>query len=137
MFFSIFLINLHRIKPGLSFIIKILMKTDLKYLKDLAAGDNTIIIEMIDLFSVQVKEVIADMQKAEEESDYDAISKIAHKAKSSVAIMGMHVLAEKLQELEIMARQGNSPEKYKDYINFFIQESDIAIKELTEYKTTL
>jgi len=113
------------------------MKIDLKYLTEICDGDRDVITEMIDLFEVQVSEIIEEMQKAELESDYDTLSNIAHKAKSSAAIMGMHMLSEKLKELELLSKNKSNPEKYKEYVDLFIQESNIAIKELTEYKSTL
>lgn len=113
------------------------MKTDLKYLTEICNGDKVTMVEMIDLFIVQINEIIDEMKKAGRETDHETLSQLAHKAKSSVAIMGMQVLSEKLKEFELVAKNKNNPEKYQGYIDFFIQESNIAVKELTEYKTTL
>jgi len=112
------------------------MKTDLNYLSSICEGNQQIINEMIDLFSIQIKEMSADMLKVEKEADYITLSNIAHKAKSTVAIMGMTILSEKLRDLEIMAKEGKNPETYKEQIDFFINESEIGIKELNNYRNT-
>ena len=113
------------------------MKTDLNYISSICNGDHDIIIEMIDLFSSQIREMALEMTLADEKSDYNSLSKIVHKAKSTVAIMGMKPLANRLQELELMAKEELQPESYKDHINYFITECEAGIKELTEYKNTV
>jgi len=100
-------------------------------------GDNKIIAEMIDLFSTQIKEMSVELKLAESACDYETLSNLAHKAKSTVAIMGMKNLAERLKDLEIMAKNGIDKESYKKQIDFFIEESETGIKELNEFKNTL
>ena len=117
--------------------IELNMKTDLNYLFSICNGDQNIIFEMIDLFSCQIREMALEMKTAEEESDYSSLSKIVHKAKSTVAIMGMKPLADRLQELELMSKEESAPESYKEYIDFFICECEAGIKELNEYKNTV
>ena len=113
------------------------MKTDLNYLSSICNGDQDTIIEMIELFSSQIRDMAMEMQLAEEKSDYNSLSKIAHKAKSTVAIMGMKPLSSKLQELELMIKEELHTESYKDYIDFFIEECKAGIIELNEYKNTV
>ncbi len=112
-------------------------KTDLTYLSSICDGNNSIILEMIELFSIQILEIATEMQHAEKECNYEALSNVAHKAKSTVAIMGMNTLAEKLRELEIMAKEKTNIDSYNNYIEFFIQETTVGIKELIAYRETL
>ena len=97
-------------------------------------NNRNIIIEIIDIFILQVKEIAEEMKKKETIKDYDALSKLAHKAKSSVAIMGLKTLAQKLNELELLAKDNRNPESYADYIKLFIAESEAANKELMQYR---
>ncbi len=46
------------------------------------------------------------MPRLLKEKEYDGLSKLAHKAKSSVAVMGMTGVAELLKELEKLAHDG-------------------------------
>lgn len=62
--------------------------------------------------------------------DYDGLSKIAHKAKSSVAVMGMSQVAELLKELEIITHEEKEVERYEPLIAYFLEQSELAIIEL-------
>lgn len=109
------------------------MKTDLSYLLSMSGGDDSLIFEMIEIFNTQVEEMREEMQKLESEGNFDALSKLAHKAKSSVAIMGMNSLSDSLKELEILARDMIRTDSYKAYIDRFVLETQEATIELNEY----
>ena len=113
------------------------MITDLTYLSNTAGGNPEIIKEMIDIFIEQVKEYIRDMQKFLDEKDYMALGRLAHKSKSSVAIMGMNELAADLKTLELMAKEGKEIETYPSLVEKFVKQCEIAITELRETKTKL
>ncbi len=110
------------------------MKTDLSYIMSMSDGNQAIVKEIIDIFSSQISEIGTELQKMESIKDYDALSKLAHKAKSSVAIMGMKTLAAKLNEFEILAKEKRNSNSYPDYINYFITESEEALKELIQFR---
>ena len=106
------------------------MITDLSYLKTMSGGDGAFIQEMIDLFKEQVEEYKRDMPELLRQQSYDSLSKLAHKAKSSVAVMGMTDVAELLKELEILANESKEVERYEEMVNRFLEQSQLAIKEL-------
>lgn len=106
------------------------MITDLAYLKSLANEDETFIRDMINIFKEQFIEYQERMPELLEKSDYTNLSKLAHKVKSSVAVMGMSAEADHLQRLEILAKTGEQAESYKEIIQNFIDKTRLAIKEL-------
>ena len=106
------------------------MITDLNYLKTMSGGDAKFIREMITLFSEQIEEYKRIMPDLLKKKDYDGLSKIAHKAKSSVAVMGMTEVADLLKELEILAHDEKEVEKYESMIMNFLEQSELAITEL-------
>jgi HPt (histidine-containing phosphotransfer) domain-containing protein len=97
-------------------------------------GNNDLILEIIDIFVVQVEEFWVEMQDLNDKKDYDSLGKLAHKAKTSVAIMGMDTMSKKLKELEIWCQEEKNPEFYQEIISNFKSECLIVIKELIEYK---
>ena len=109
------------------------MKTDLSYLVDMTEGNKGLISEMIEIFSTQVNQYRSLMLQFYIEENWEEISQLAHKAKSSVAIMGMKDLAEKLKSLEYLARDGKDTESYPVMIDEFRNECKIAIAELQDY----
>jgi len=110
------------------------MKTDLKYLEAMTEGDKGLIKELIGIFSTQVEEYIALMQKHLKDQNWNELSKLAHKAKSTVAIMGMKKLSEELKKLELLALKEEETESYAGYVKNFTMECKEAVSELKEYK---
>ena len=108
------------------------MITDLNYLKTMSGGDANFIAEMIGLFSEQVDEYSELMPRLLLEKDYESLSKLAHKAKSSVAVMGMTRVAELLKELEKLAHEGKMTERYEGMVNEFLEQSKLAVAELEQ-----
>ena len=106
------------------------MITDLNYLKTMSGGDPGFIREMIDLFREQIDEYKSIMPELLDKKDYDSLSKIAHKAKSSVAVMGMNEVADLLKELEILASDRKDVDRYESMVSHFLQQSELALTEL-------
>jgi len=110
---------------------------DLSYLESMSDGSKDIIVEMIDIFKSQVPEFIQNMNTFLENKDYESLGKEAHKAKSSVAIMGMHEVVEELKNLELNAKEGKSPELYPEIVETFATICQLALEELDEILPTL
>jgi HPt (histidine-containing phosphotransfer) domain-containing protein len=108
------------------------MKTDLTYLKNMGGGNIAFVKEMIHIFEEQIAELKNDMETAMKMQNWGALGKLAHKAKSSVAVMGMNDLTNQLKSLELWANEGKEIGKYKDIVDQFIKESEEAIVELNK-----
>ena len=110
---------------------------NLSYVKDVCGNDREIIAEMIDIFRSQIPEFISEMKLLLKNKQYYELALIAHKAKSSVAIMGMEDLAVALKEFELKARAEQDVENYAVFIVRFEKDTLMALKELNEYKKRL
>lgn len=109
------------------------MITDLSYLKSLSSDDNKFIREMAEIFREQIAEYEEEMPELLAKMDFQALSKVAHKAKSSVAIMGMTKEADLLKTLEINAKEEVEIESFDEIIETFLRNSKLAIEELKAY----
>ena len=98
----------------------------------MSGGDSKFIKEMIDLFREQIDEYKSIMPALLQNKDYDGLSKVAHKAKSSVAVMGMTDVADLLKELEILSHDEKEIERYEPLIAHFLEQSELAISELND-----
>jgi HPt (histidine-containing phosphotransfer) domain-containing protein len=107
-----------------------------EYLDSVSAGDNSVIIEIIEMFREQVGEMYNEMKSLLAEKNYLNLGLLAHKAKSSVAIMGMADLAVMLKTFELQAKEGKEPENYESYINRFRDDTAEALKELDDLVST-
>ncbi len=109
------------------------MITDLSYLRSMSDDDKNFIREMAEIFREQILEFSVQMPELLEKSDFLNLSRAAHKAKSSVAVMGMAKEAEMLKNLEIKAKEELEVETYGEIIDIFIKNSNTAIEELDNY----
>ncbi len=101
-----------------------------EYLEMVAGGDSNLLTELINMFRDQVAEFNSEMKILYREKNYFALGNLAHKAKSSVAIMGMDNLANMLKNFELQAKDGRSTEKYASYISRFESDTKSALEEL-------
>jgi HPt (histidine-containing phosphotransfer) domain-containing protein len=103
-----------------------------EYLEMVAGGDSDLLKELIGMFRDQVIEFNSELKEHFAGGDHAAMGNLAHKAKSSVAIMGMDSLANMLKTFEIEAKDGKNAEKYESYIKRFEDETRHALEELDE-----
>jgi HPt (histidine-containing phosphotransfer) domain-containing protein len=97
-------------------------------------NNNDLILEIIDIFVDQVEEFRSEMQIYFDKKDFDSLGKIAHKAKSSVAIVGMESMSKRLKELELLCQENKNTDSIKIIISEFKTECIDAVEELLEYK---
>lgn len=106
--------------------------TNLQYLRAVTGGDSVSIREIIELFIEQVPEFITNLKKHLKAKDYVSLGKEAHKAKSSVMIMGMEDLGHDLKTLQLATQSGTREEMYAGQVDRFEQQCQHAVKELQE-----
>ena len=104
-----------------------------EYLLSVSGGDLNIIKEIVSIFREQVVEMFEEMKSLLADNNYTSLGLLAHKAKSSVAIMGMDDLATMLKTFELQAKDGKDANLYESYIVRFRKETDGAVKELDNF----
>ena len=105
---------------------------NLTYLKDMTGGNKEVMKDMINIFISQVSEFAKEMKDLNNKKEYYKLGNLAHKAKSSISIMGMENLAKDLKKFELEAKEEKNVDKYEEFINHFKQLSELAIDELKE-----
>ena len=106
--------------------------TDLKYLQNITEGDTESMREIILLFLEQVPEFIGNLKKYLAEGKYDELGNEAHKAKSSVMILGMEKLGHDLKALQIATINKTGQETYPQHVQRFEVECLAAVEELKQ-----
>ena len=102
------------------------------YLENISGGDKAIIEEIISIFKDQVPEFVNEMNELFSKGSFYDLGLLAHKAKSSVAVMGMESTAVMLKTFELQAKEGKEPEKYESYISRFKSDTEEALKEIDD-----
>ncbi len=106
------------------------MKVNLTYLREMSAGNTDLVLEMIDIFTTQIAEIKVEMKQLYNEGEWVKLGKLAHKAKSSISIMGLNELAVDLKWLENDSKADCTTEKYPAILKRFNEETQIVIEEL-------
>lgn len=106
---------------------------NIEYLNTVSGGDPNVISEIVVMFKEQSIEIYDEMKSHLLVKKYNLLGSLAHKAKSSVLIMGMNDLAIMLKTLEVQAKEGKESELYESYIERFKVETDAAVTELEDF----
>lgn len=106
--------------------------TDLTYLKEITGGESSIVIEMVEMFIEQVDEFKENLNKHLKDENWVDLGKEAHKAKSSVLIVGMEELGKNLKKLQLLTEEESESETYADYVNMFNEQCTAGVEELKE-----
>ena len=110
---------------------------DLNYLKEMSDGDTELIREMIDIFITEVPTYLSLMKEHHQKEDWDALGKLAHKAKASASIIGMKQLTNELKNLELLAKEKKEAGLYSSRILSIENQFNSAIEELKRVSKTL
>lgn len=113
------------------------MKIDLTYLRNMSNGNKDLILEMIGIFKSQVIEFKQGMDEHYKNQQFELLGRLAHKAKSSISIMGLNDLAVELKTFELLAKEGKEVEKYPGFIENFKKQTSDAVEELEEVAKNL
>lgn len=106
--------------------------TDLTYLKEITGGESSIVTEMVEMFIDQVEEFRENLNKFYNDKNWVDLGKEAHKAKSSVLIVGMEELGKNLKKLQLLTEEEKEVDTYYNYIKMFEEQCDAALIELKE-----
>lgn len=106
--------------------------TNLQYLRTITENNKEIIREMIEMFVLQVPDFVGNLNRYYENKQFSALAKEAHKAKSSLQIMGMTDLEAEMKRFQMKAIEGSDTESYLGHIHSFEHQCKMAIEELKE-----
>jgi HPt (histidine-containing phosphotransfer) domain-containing protein len=110
---------------------------NLAYLLEVTEGNKDLIIELIEIYKAQIPEFIELFKSNLEQKNWKNIGAIAHKAKSSVAVMGLNNLSEMLKTFETLAKEGIETNKYSEFIKEFEIITLQSVDELNKYLKNL
>lgn len=105
---------------------------DLSYLKEISNGSNDFMLELIDMFFEQIPEYQNLLEELYNKKEWVNLGKTAHKAKSSIIMMGLYDLGKELKWLEENAKEETNIDTFKEIIAKFVCYSNQAIKELKQ-----
>jgi len=106
------------------------VKIDLSYLETMSNGDITLMKEMVSIFKEQVPEFVSEMKTHLQNKDWKSLASIAHKAKSTISIIGLTDLITELKIFEENVLKSVSSDSYLKFIQNFESTCNTAVIQL-------
>lgn len=114
---------------------------DLSFLSKFTDGDQSITIQLTEIFLQQVPEAIQKIEHLISEKNWSQIFPIAHKVKSSFAIFELNELKDAIASIEEYSREQKNLEEIPGLFQKVKSESEIAVRnlghELKKLKATI
>jgi HPt (histidine-containing phosphotransfer) domain-containing protein len=99
-------------------------------INEVTDGNLDLISDMVEIFFQQTPVYSQQLDDLFAKKDYISLSKLAHKIKGTVSLLGINQLVVAMKEFEKNAADGLYPEKYPEYIDLFKNISAKATIEL-------
>lgn len=114
-------------------IFKANQKYDLSGLNELFGGNQQMIKEIVMLFLKQAPKHIEEMQESHQKQNFDLLGIVAHKAKSSVVMLGLNELASKLSKIEKDTRDRKNYDELEALLNAVLDEYKIVFDQFKTF----
>jgi HPt (histidine-containing phosphotransfer) domain-containing protein len=106
--------------------------TDLSYLREIAMGDDSIVIETTEAFLDDAPAAIENIQNHYESEEWQELSKKAHKIKPNLKYMGMERAHELVLNIEEQVNSGNISDDLGKKVSELCSLCYQALDELSE-----
>lgn len=103
---------------------------DLSYLNQVFQGNQQMIDQIISLFIQQVPGYVAEMERSVADKKMGELHPSAHKAKSSVAMLGMKEIEYTLLQIEFSSKNNKSPERLPGMVQELREMIDVVTDQL-------
>jgi HPt (histidine-containing phosphotransfer) domain-containing protein len=110
---------------------------DLTNLNEMLGGDQKAIFQMVKIFLQATPESLSELNKCYTKEDYDGVSKLAHKLKSSVDIFCIHDIKQDIRRLENITRDNINIDEVPELVEKINNILNLAIEQVKEEKEVL
>lgn len=101
---------------------------DLSMVEAISGGDKAFIVKMIRLFLDTVPATLNDLNKASQLGDWSALSKHAHKLKSTIDSMGIAEIKQDIRFIENNAKTSSHTEQLPSYVDRVVEVMNKVIR---------
>lgn len=103
---------------------------DLSYLNQIFQGNKEMISNIITLFLEQVPGYIDEMKACVERDDLLSLHPLAHKAKSSIAMLGIKTMESKILKIEFDSKNQQNLDELPGLVNLVSSDCIIVLDQL-------
>jgi CheY-like chemotaxis protein/HPt (histidine-containing phosphotransfer) domain-containing protein len=104
---------------------------DYSYLREISSGDEEFMLELMATFTEQFEIGFSELKKAFENLDREQIKQVSHRLKSTSSMLGIKILSDNLNKMEIACSELNS-EKVHKLMEQLSKDQVVVISELKE-----
>jgi HPt (histidine-containing phosphotransfer) domain-containing protein len=106
---------------------------DLSYLNQVFQGNKDLIKQIIVLFMNQVPNYIYEMEDTSRKGKLNELHPLAHKAKSSIAMLGMRQLEQVVLQIEFNSKNNRDLDKIPGMISELKDLTSLSCEQLRSY----
>ena len=110
---------------------------DLTNLNEMLGDDKKAILQMIKIFLQATPESLNELNKCYQKNDYQGVSKLAHKLKSSVDIFSINEIKQDIRRLENNTRDNINLDEVPELVEKINKVLSQAIVQIEEEKVIL
>ena len=103
---------------------------DLSLIESISGGDKDFVRKMIDLFIETIPPNVKELNTFSVQQNWEMVSKMAHKLKSTLDSMGIHSIKQEIRTIEQSAKTGQDVDVLPGLIRKVTQTVDACIKQL-------
>lgn len=110
---------------------------NLNYLQEVFQGNDAMVCRILDLFELEVPGYFEEMAVRLAQGQWKDLHPLAHKAKSSLGMLGMTDVLQHILYIESVSRGGLAPQDIETRLKAAKAELDLAIGALSADRETL
>lgn len=104
---------------------------DLSYLNQIFQGNQEMVNNIIQLFLEQVPEYVGEMEDCIERDDLLALHPLAHKAKSSISMLGLTSMERNILDIERFSKEHIHLEQLPSLVAAVRNECNVVFEQLS------
>lgn len=114
-----------------------LLRMNLSYLEELSGGDRGFILEILNTFVDGLPRDIQNLEEAGQKKEQETLSKIAHRLKSSLQMLGLEEARQEAAGLEILCKKKTAQEAdwallLQSFLSTLRKSGELARKKIAE-----
>jgi len=114
---------------------------NLDYLQQVFQGNDAMVLRILDIFEEEVPKYFAEMARLGAVGQWRSLHPLAHKAKSSIGMLGMQALLTSILQVETLSRSGTDDKALAEHLEeaqgLFVLALDALRQDRSEHAVSV
>lgn len=112
--------------------VKVYNYINLEYMEMMADGDDSMKVVMLEMLIEELPAEISKMQSLQEQSDWNELSSVSHKMKSTLAFVGNNEMTNANKQIETLAKSAQDIQHLNSCVEILVQLVPSTLEELKQ-----